>query len=67
MGYTHTNLTHCFLATGVERIEKQQLDNGEDIQVRIFNRDEVMDMLRNGEMLRKFLKGAEEEIYFSNY
>lgn len=47
---THTNLTHCFLATGVERIGEQHLDNGEDIKVWIFNRSEVLDMLRNGEV-----------------
>ena len=52
---THTNLTHCFLAKGVERIEKQHLDNGEDIQVRIFDCDEVKDMLRNGEIWQSLM------------
>jgi ADP-ribose pyrophosphatase len=45
---THTNLTHCFLATGVEPVSTQHLDKGEDIKVRIFTRDEVLDMLRRG-------------------
>lgn len=52
---THTNLTHCFLATGVERIEKQHLDNGEDIQVRIYNRDDVMGMLSSGEIWQSLM------------
>lgn len=42
---THTNLTHCYLATDVERMDVQHLDQAEDIEVRLFSRDEVMDML----------------------
>ena len=52
---THTNLTHCFLATGVEPIGEQHLDNGEDIKVRIFSRNEVLDMLRQGEVWQSLM------------
>ena len=52
---THTNLTHCFLAMGVEPIGEQHLDNGEDIKVRIFSRDEVLDMLRQGEVWQSLM------------
>ena len=43
---TQNNLTHCFLATGVERIGEQQLDATEDIRVHLFSRDEVRELLR---------------------
>ena len=52
---THTNLTHCFLATGVERLDKQHLDKGEYIKVRIFNRNEVLNMLRQGEVWQSLM------------
>lgn len=37
---THTNLTHCYLATDVERMDVQHLDQAEDIEARLFSRDE---------------------------
>lgn len=52
---THTNITHCFLATGVEPVGKQHLDKGEDIHVRIFTRDEVLGMLRRGEVWQSLM------------
>lgn len=47
---SHTNIVHSFLATDVEKISDQHLDRGEDIEVRIFTRDEMLELLRNGEM-----------------
>ena len=47
---THTNLTHCYLATDVEPLGKQHLDQGEDLEPRIFSREEVLDMLQKGEI-----------------
>ena len=47
---THTNLTHCYLATEVEPLGKQHLDQGEDLEPRIFSREEVLDMLQKGEI-----------------
>ena len=47
---THTNLTHCYLATDVEPLGKQHLDHGEDLEPRIFSREEVLDMLQKGEI-----------------
>ena len=52
---THANLSHCFLATGVERLDKQHLHKGEDIKVRIFNRNEVLNMLRQGEVWQSLM------------
>ena len=52
---THTNLTHCFLTTDVAPVGEQHLDNGEDIKVRIFSRDEVLKMLRQGEVWQSLM------------
>ena len=51
----HTNLTHCFLATDVELLNEQHLDEGEDVQVRIFTRQEVEDMLQKGEVWQSLM------------
>lgn len=47
---TCSNLTHCFIATGVERMGDQQLDRTEDIDVVLLSREEVLSMLRNDEL-----------------
>lgn len=47
---THDNLTHCFIARGVKRIGMPHLDKGEDIEVRLFSRDEVYGMLCRNEI-----------------
>lgn len=52
---THTNLNHCFLATDVELLSEQHLDEGEDVQVRIFTRQEVEDMLQKGEVWQSLM------------
>lgn len=52
---THTNITHCFLAVGVEPLREQHLDKGEDIQVCIFTRDEVLHLLRSGQIWQSLM------------
>jgi len=47
---TCNNWTHCFLAIGVQRIQEQQLDRTEDIDVVLLSRDEVLQMLHNDEL-----------------
>lgn len=47
---TCSNWTHCFIATGVERMGNQQLDRTEDIDVVLLSREEVLSMLRNDEL-----------------
>lgn len=47
---TCNNWTHCFLATGVERIANQKLDRTEDIEVLLLTRDEVLNMLQNNQL-----------------
>ena len=52
---THTNITHCYIARGVERISTQHLDEGECLEVRIFTRDEVYQMLTNNEIWQSLM------------
>ena len=47
---TTNNLTHCFIARGVELTETQHLDHTEDIAVRLLTHDEVLSMLVHDEM-----------------
>ena len=44
------NLTYCFLAQGVERIGDQELDPGEDIEVMLMTKQELIDMLKADQM-----------------
>lgn len=61
---TQNNLTHCFIATGVERIGEQQLDATEDIRVHLFSRDEVRELLRT-DRIRQALMAAPLWRYFA--
>lgn len=47
---TCTNLTHCFLATGVEKVSTQHLDETEDVEVVMMSLDQVRSMLVNDEL-----------------
>ena len=49
------NITHCFLAEGVERIGDQDLDASEDIAVLLLSRDEVEAMLRENRQLQALM------------
>lgn len=47
---TCSNWTHCFLATGVEKLQDQHLDRTEDIDVLLLSRDQVLQMLHSGQL-----------------
>ena len=49
---THTNLTHCFLATDVELIDHQHLDATEDLTVHLLTLEEVKTLLENNEIMQ---------------
>ena len=46
------NISHSFVAVGVERTKKQNLDATEDIEVYTFTQDEVHEMLLLGEFMQ---------------
>ena len=62
---THNNLIHCYLATDVEPLGEQHLDQGEDLEPRMFSREEVLDMLQKGEIWQA-LMAAPLWKYFAN-
>lgn len=61
---TCTNVTHCYLATGVELTSGQHLDATEDIDVCLFTRGEVREMLERGE-IKQALMAAPLWRYFA--
>ncbi len=52
---TCTNLTHCFLAEGVARVQDQSLDASEDIEVLLLSRAELERLMRDGQMLQALM------------
>lgn len=55
---THTNISHIFLATGVERVAEQHLETTEDIVVHVLPAAEVLRLLRAGEMFQALHQAA---------
>ncbi len=47
---TMTNLTHCFLAVGVEKTSEQHLDDTEDLSVHLLSRDEVYNLVAENKL-----------------
>ena len=62
---TQTNWSHSFLAVGVERIDSQHLDGAEDISVHLMSREQVLELLRSGEIIQA-LMAAPLWKYFAN-
>lgn len=50
-----TNMTHCFVAIGVEKVSDQHLDATEELEVHLLSRDEVLTLLRNNEMIQSLM------------
>ncbi len=46
----NNNITHCFIARGVEPTGKRHLDATEDINVKLLTEEEVLDMLKRDEL-----------------
>ena len=61
---TCNNLTHCFIATGVQKLQDQHLYRTEDIEVTLLTRQEVLDLL-NSDTLKQALMLAPLWKYFA--
>lgn len=48
----HNNITYTFLAVGVERLQEQHTEEGEDIRVHLLARDEVRELLEGDEIMQ---------------
>ena len=49
---TSTNLCHSFIATGVHRLSGQHLEATEDIEVHLLYEDEVLRLMREGQIIQ---------------
>lgn len=63
---TMTNITHCYLATDVEPVSTQHLEETEDLTVHLFTADEVKALLMNDEV-KQSLMAAPLWKYFALY
>ncbi len=63
---TTSNITHCFIATGVKQVSTQHLEETEDIEVVLMSAAEVREKLLNGEMMQA-LMAAPLWRYFSEH
>ena len=61
---TMTNLCHCFIATDIEPISTQHLEETEDISIQLLTADEVFDLLRK-DQIRQALMAAPLWKYFA--
>ena len=52
---TSTNLTHSFLAIGVEKVSGQHLDATEDIEVSLHSPAFVRELLENNQILQALM------------
>ncbi len=52
---TTNNLSHCFLAVGVELTGEQHLDRTEDIEVHLLTREEVYGLLERDEIKQSLM------------
>ena len=49
---THTNLSHCFLATGVELLQPPQLEETEEISVHLVSPQRAREIVERGEVIQ---------------
>ena len=63
---TMTNITHCYLATEVERISTQHLEETEDLTVHLLSEEEIKALLLNDEV-KQSLMAAPLWKYFALY
>lgn len=55
---THTNTCFTFLAKGVKKIQDQELDRTEDINVKLLTKEEVLHLLENDEIIQSMHASA---------
>ncbi|MBO7305258.1 MAG: NUDIX hydrolase, partial [Bacteroidales bacterium] len=63
---TTNNISHTYLAIGVEKVANQKLDETEDVEVHIMEKETVKQMIYNNEFVQS-LMAAPLLKYFSLY
>ncbi|MDO4932880.1 MAG: NUDIX hydrolase [Prevotellaceae bacterium] len=49
------NISYTFIARNVEAISNQELDEGEDLSVHLLSREQLMQLLQNGEIMQSLM------------
>lgn len=52
---TMNNMTHCFLATGVEKISEPHLDDTEELEVYLLSREKVRELLKTNQFVQALM------------
>lgn len=52
---TTNNLSHCFVAVGVQKVSEQHLDRTEDIEVCLLKREQVLDLLLSDQVKQSLM------------
>ena len=52
---TMTNITHCFLAIGVEKTSEQNLDATEELTVHLLDHETVRSLVEKGELMQSLM------------
>lgn len=55
---THTNLTHCFLATGCRRVTEPEPDATEDLELELMPLEEFVESVLRGDLLQALHVGS---------
>ena len=63
---TMNNLTHCFLATGVEKIAEPHLDSTEDLEVILLSREEVWNLLNDNQLVQSLMVAPLWRYFYQN-
>jgi 8-oxo-dGTP pyrophosphatase MutT (NUDIX family) len=62
----NTNMVHCFLATGVEKVAEQHLDATEDISVSLHSPDFVRKLLVDNQILQAIMAAPLWKYFYTN-
>lgn len=60
------NLTHCFVAQGVEKVSGQHLDESEDIEVLLMSEEDVLDMLKRDQQKQALMAAPLWRYFYEN-
>ena len=62
---SQNNLTHCFLATGVEKKSEQSLDDTEELSVMLMNEEQVKALLFEGKICQALMVAPLYKYFYS--
>ncbi len=60
------NMCHCFLAKNVIKVSEQSLDKTEDIEVFLFDKEEVFEMLKRNEFKQSLMAAPLWKYFYEN-